>query len=94
MTTVLIYMASWFGLAAIAVLNAVVRQKVYGHLLPPIRARQLSMIIGFCLFSVYIWLITGMVPIMSGWLAFVIAGVWFGMATALKSFVEGSCHNH
>lgn len=84
MATVLTYLSSWLGLAVIAVLNALIREKGYSHLISPMKARQVSTVIGFCLFSVCVWLLARVVPISSGWLALVIAGVWFGIAVALE----------
>lgn len=83
--TVLIYVAAWLGLAAIAVLNMLTREKVYGNVMPPIRARQLSIIIDFCLSGPYVWLLTSVAPIISGWLALLIAAIWFMVAIIIES---------
>ena len=53
MKNMLIYALSWIGMVAIAVLNGVVREKLYGQYLGELHAHQLSTFIGIVLFGFY-----------------------------------------
>jgi hypothetical protein len=67
------------GLAVVAILNAVIREKVYGHFLRELAAHQWSTLIGLILFGAYIWLLTGVCPITSTRQALMIGGMWLSM---------------
>ena len=88
MKIVLIYAASWLGMAILAILNGVTRQKLYGQHMHELSAHQLSTLIGLILFSLYIWILTGVYRIESSNQALVIGGMWLIM-TILFEFVFG-----
>lgn len=89
---VLTYVASWLGLVGLGILNILTREKVYGNLMRAAQAGRLSMVIGFFLSGPYIWLLSSVVPIMSGRWVLLITAMWFVMAIMLESldlFVAG-----
>jgi hypothetical protein len=88
MKIVLIYAASWLGIAILAILNGVTRQKLYGQHMHELSAHQLSTLIGLIIFSLYIWILTGVYRIESSHQALVIGGIWLIM-TILFEFVFG-----
>ena len=55
MKTILIYVAAWFGLVVLAVMNGTLREKGYGPYLTELSAHQLSTLLGIVLFGFYIW---------------------------------------
>jgi len=88
MKTLLIYIACWFGLMVIAILNGTLREKVYGPYLTELSAHQLSTILGILLFGIFTWLISGFWKLPSALLALTIGGVWLFM-TILFEFGFG-----
>ena len=88
MTKMLIYGFSWIGMVAIAIFNAVVREKAYGKYMGELHAHQLSTFIGIVLLWIYIWILTGTFPIISSTQALIIGGMWLIM-TILFEFVFG-----
>jgi hypothetical protein len=84
MRITLIYIANWFGLMIIAILNGALRDRGYGPRMTSLSAHQLSTLIGLALFSVYIWTITGLWPIASGEQAILIGLVWLIMTVTFE----------
>lgn len=88
MSTVFVYIANWFGLAAIALANETVRERVYGPRMPEILAQRLSTIVGFVLSTLYIAFLTGIAPIASGRLALLVGLTWLVMAIVFESLLQ------
>ena len=88
MKTFFIYIAFWFGLVVVAIINGAVREKVYGPLMSELSAHQLSTLIGLVLFGIYIWILTGAYPMESSRQAIAIGGTWLVM-TVIFEFVFG-----
>jgi hypothetical protein len=88
MKIILIYAATWLGMVILAVLNGVIREKVYGQLMPELSAHQLSTFIALFFFGVYIWCLTGVWRIDSSKQALVIGCMWLIM-TIVFEFVFG-----
>ncbi|MCK9276360.1 MAG: hypothetical protein M0P57_14880 [Syntrophales bacterium] len=88
MNTLSVYAISWTGMVILAVLNGTVREKVYRLYMTELSAHQLSTLILFILFGVYIWILTGMYQIESSSQAFVIGGVWVSL-TIVFEFIFG-----
>lgn len=84
----LIYTAFWFGMVAIAILNGVIREKIYGRYLEELPAHQVSTFIGLFLFGAYIWILSKKFPIGSSTQALTIGGIWLVM-TVIFEFVFG-----
>ena len=49
MKIVLLYTASWLGMVILAILNGVIREKVYGKFMGELTAQQLSTLAGIIL---------------------------------------------
>ena len=88
MNSVLIYIICWLGLVILAIMNGIVRNKVYGPAMKELTAHQLSTLTGVILFGVYIWCLTGIWRIESSRQAFLIGGIWLLM-TILFEFIFG-----
>jgi len=77
MKTTLIYIASWPGMVSLAILNGLIREKVYGPSMSELSAHQLSSLIAIILFGLYIYGMTVLFAIRSGGQALLIGGIWF-----------------
>jgi len=88
MKTLLIYAASWVGMAIVAILNGALREKVYGPFMGELSAHQLSTLMGLILLGAYIWILTGACQIQSSRQALVIGGMWLIM-TIVFEFIFG-----
>jgi hypothetical protein len=75
-------------MVALAILNAAMREKVYGPLLRELSAHQLSTFILLILFGIYVWFLTGICRIESSRQAFVIGAMWLIMTIAFE-FIFG-----
>jgi len=82
MRNVLIYCASWTGMAILAIVNGAIREALYGRFMQELAAHQLSTLIGLILFGVYIWVFSGIFRIQSSKQALMIGGLWLIMAFA------------
>lgn len=88
METVLIYTVCWVGLAVIAIINGVLREKGYGKFMSELSAHQLSTIISIVLFGVYVLILTRIWNMGSSGQAFVIGGIWFCLTIGFE-FIFG-----
>ncbi|TNC87916.1 MAG: hypothetical protein CSH49_13790 [Alcanivorax sp.] len=88
MKTILIYVAAWFGLVVLAIMNGTLREKGYGPYLTELSAHQLSTLLGIVLFGFYIWFLTGLWQLPSAAMALVVGGVWL-LLTLLFEFGFG-----
>ncbi|MBN1434448.1 hypothetical protein JW921_06780 [Candidatus Fermentibacterales bacterium] len=90
MRLLLPYAAGWLGMAVLAVLNGVVREKTYGRRMGELRAHQLSTLIIIALFAAYVWGLTGMFPLGTSGQAMLVGGIWVLM-TVLFELLFGHC---
>lgn len=88
MKIILIYTTSWLGMVVLAILNGIIREKLYGQFMRELSAHQLSTFIGIILFGVYIWILTGVWRIESAKQALLIGVVWLIM-TIIFEFIFG-----
>lgn len=88
MSTVSVYLAAWFGLPTIAILNETIRERVYCPRMAQAVADRLSTIVGLGLSSLYIVLLTGIAPIESGRLALFIGGMWLVMTIVFEALLD------
>lgn len=88
MKTILIYIAFWFGLVVLAILNGAVRQKGYNRFMTELSAHQLSTLIFVILIGVFTCFITGGVKLQSSNEALLIGGIWLFM-TIIFEFIFG-----
>ncbi len=82
------YTYAWIGLVIIAILNGAIREKWYRTYMSELTAHQLSTFVGILLFSVYIWILTGIWRIQSSGQALAIGGVWVALTIAFE-FIFG-----
>jgi len=82
------YAVAWIGLAALAIANGAVREKIYGPLMSELHAHQLSTAVGIALFGAYMWAVMGIWELASARQALSIGCVWLIM-TILFEFVFG-----
>jgi len=81
---VTIYFLLWFPMIPIAILNGVVREKVYGPHLREWAAHQLSTGIAALLFGVYTWLVTARWPLEDSAQALAAGGIWLALTIAFE----------
>ena len=88
MKIVLIYAVGWVGMVILAILNAAIREKIYGPLIHELLAHQLSTFLLLVLFGMYVWFLTGICRIESARQSFVIGAMWLIM-TIVFEFLFG-----
>lgn len=88
METILIYILAWIGMVVLAIINGIIREKLYGPSMSELSAHQLSTLIAVILFGIYVYILTGTFQIQSTKQAFIIGGVWLIM-TIIFEFVFG-----
>jgi hypothetical protein len=88
MKIVLVYAATWLGMMILAILNGLIREKMYGPFMRELSAHQLSTFSCLIIFGVYIWVLTGLFRIESSRQAFAIGGIWVIM-TIVFEFIFG-----
>lgn len=86
--TALVYIASWPGMVILAIINGLIREKVYGPSMSELSAHQLSSFIAIILFGLYIYVLTGLFAIKSAGQAWMIGGIWLVM-TIIFEFLFG-----
>ena len=88
MKSILIYVSSWIGLVVLAILNAAVRQKGYGHFISELSAHQISTFIFVILIGVYTYFIAGVFALHSSGQALLVGGIWLIMTICFE-FIFG-----
>lgn len=79
-----IYLAGWFPMVLIAILNGGIRETVYTKRLGELRAHQLSTLTGATAFGVYIWGMSRFWPLQSGSQALGAGLMWLAMTVAFE----------
>lgn len=82
------YFLLWFPMVVIAIINGTIRQLFYTKFFNELHSHQLSVLSGISLFTVYIWIITGIWKIESSNQAIFIGLMWLGM-TIIFEFLFG-----
>jgi phosphate/sulfate permease len=78
------YIAIWFPMIFIAILNGTIRQYWYSQHMSELRAHQLSTVTAILLFAVYIGVVTRIwMPVSSAQAVFV-GVIWLGMTVAFE----------
>ena len=72
----LVYVLAWLPMLFIAVANGVARDLGYKKLTTPLRAHQISTLIGAILFAFYAWVIARRWPLESATQAILVGGIW------------------
>jgi len=83
-----IYIILWFGLAILAFLNGLVREKVYRRYLGDLLARQISTLSLLILISLFVWAFTSFLPLESSSQALTIGTIWLTI-TVMFEFIFG-----
>ena len=79
-----IYTLFWLGMPLLAILNAIVREKVYKNALGELAAHQLSTVILIILIGIYVWLINLSWKLESAGQALIIGGIWLGLTVSFE----------
>lgn len=82
--TVLKYIAAWFGMMVLAIINGGLRDWGYAPHVGDLRAHQLSTLILVVLFAGYFRLLTAVWPLKSAGQAWRIGGLWLLMTVAFE----------
>ena len=72
----------------LAIINGIIREKIYAQYMSELAAHQLSTLIAIILFGIYIYFLTGIFNIQSVKQALLIGGIWLTM-TVIFEFVFG-----
>jgi hypothetical protein len=88
MNIYLIYIAVWFGLMIVAILNGVLRTFGFAKVMPELRAHQVSCFSGILLIGLAVWLLDKKWEIESKNQAFLIGFIWILM-TVIFEFAFG-----
>ena len=78
------YILLWFPMVLIAIINAVIRESVYGPFMSELRAHQVSTLTAVIFFGVYVWLISGRWEIESAQQALIIGLIWVLMTVSFE----------
>jgi hypothetical protein len=81
---ILRYTLLWIPGVVIAIVNAVIREEVYGPLMSELRAHQVSTFTGIVLFGCYLWLLGLKWPIESPRQAITIGLIWLALTVAFE----------
>ena len=81
---ILRYLAAWFLLVVVGVLNGAVRGATYGKRLSELSAHQLSTVTGMLATGVVIWLLSRIWPLQSAAQAWVIGIAWLLMTVTFE----------
>lgn len=78
------YIAGWFGLLIIAMMNGAFRDLVYKPVLGDLMSHQISVLAGILLFSIFIWYLSKRWPLSSSSRAWMIGFLWLSMTVAFE----------
>ena len=78
------YLAAWFGMMVLAIINGGVRDFAYKSHVGDLAAHQLSTASLMMLFAVFFWVLVRVWPIESANQAWVMGGMWFLMTEAFE----------
>lgn len=78
------YLAAWFGMMIIAVINGSVREVLYKPHVGELAAHQISTLTLFIMFTAYFWFLDSIWPIETGVQAWTIGAIWVVMTLAFE----------
>ena len=79
-----IYALFWLGMPLLAILNAVVRERVYQNALGKLKAHQLSTATLIIIIGIYSWLISLGWKLESAGQALTVGGIWLVLTVAFE----------
>lgn len=78
------YIAFWFALVPLAILNGLLRERTYGRRVGELRAHQISTLTGMLLTGVAVWAFAAIVPLDDSSDAWMAGLIWVGMTIAFE----------
>ncbi len=78
------YVAAWFPMVVIAIVNGIARQSLYGPYMTELLAHQVSSVTATALFAVYMWVLFHLWPPASSLQALHIGLMWLAMTVAFE----------
>lgn len=78
------YVAAWFVMLIVSIINGGVRDLVYGKHMPELRAHQLSTVSSIVLLGIVMWLFTSRYPSASARQALMLGSLWSGLTLAFE----------
>ena len=81
---ILIYTLFWLGMPVVAILNALIREKVYKDAIGELAAHQLSTITLIILIGIYTWLVSLGWKLQSAGDALIVGGIWLALTVAFE----------
>ena len=78
------YIAGWFGLLLIAMLNGALRDLVYKPLVGDLSSHQISVGVGILVFGVFIWYLGKRWPLSSSSQTWIVGFLWLGMTVTFE----------
>lgn len=81
---ILKYTIAWLGMVILAIINGVIRDKVYKESVGELRAHQISTFTGIILFGLFIWLLTITWNIQSVSQAIIIGLIWLALTVTFE----------
>jgi hypothetical protein len=82
------YIILWFGLVILAILNGLMREKVFRRYLEELTAHQASTFSFMILIGIYVWIFSSIWPLESSGQALLIGGIWLAI-TIVFEFIFG-----
>ena len=82
------YILLWFGLMILAILNGLIREKIYRRYLTELAGHQVSTISLLLLISIFVWAFTRFWPLESSGQALAIGAIWVTI-TIIFEFIFG-----
>jgi hypothetical protein len=82
------YVILWLGLVLLAILNGLMREKVFRRYLGELKAHQASTFSFILLIGVYVWVFSNIWPLKSLNQALLIGGIWLFL-TVIFEFIFG-----
>lgn len=84
MKPIAVYAALWPGMVLLAILNGILRERLYGSHVPELLAHQVSTILLMALLAIYLWLLTGYFRIESAGQGLIIGMLWLALTVAFE----------
>jgi hypothetical protein len=78
------YILAWIGMAAIAILNGIIREGTYQKFVSELRAHQISTLTGSVAIGLYIWVLMHFLPLQFAYQAIAIGLIWLFMTIAFE----------
>ena len=81
---IVVYTLFWFGMPLVAILNAVIREKVYRNYLGELTAHQLSTVTLIIFIGIYTWLVSLGWRLESTGQALIVGVIWLALTVSFE----------